>query len=63
MIKSFGGKDYEINRFGKASENNKKQNIKLEATNYIASPLIQILVSLALALMDVDFLDPTSNSF
>ena len=50
-VKSFGGKDYEINRFGKASENNKKQNIKLEATNYIASPLIQILVSLALALI------------
>ena len=50
-VKSFGGKEYEINRFGKASENNKKQNIKLEATNYIASPLIQILVSLALALI------------
>ena len=50
-VKSFGGKNYEINRFGKASENNKKQNIKLEATNYIASPLIQILVSLALALI------------
>ena len=50
-VKSFGGKDYEINRFSKASENNKKQNIKLEATNYIASPLIQILVSFALALI------------
>ena len=50
-VKSFGGKNYEINRYGKASENNKKQNIKLEATNYIDSPLIQILVSLALALV------------
>ena len=58
-VKSFGGEDYEIGRFSKASDNNKRQNIKLEATNYIASPLIQVLVSLALALITWLALDST----
>ena len=47
-VKSFGGEDYEINRFNKASDNNRRQNLKLEATNSVASPLVQIFVSAAL---------------
>ena len=50
-VKSFGGEDYEIERFNKASDNNRRQNLKLEATNSIASPLVQIFVSAALALI------------
>ena len=50
-VKSFGGQDYEIDRFNKASDNNRRQNLKLEATNSIASPLVQIFVSAALALI------------
>ena len=50
-VKSFGGEEYEINRFNYASDNNRKQNLKLEATNSIASPLIQLFVSAALALI------------
>ena len=50
-VKSFGGEDYEINRFNKASDNNRRQNLKLEATNSVASPLVQIFVSAALALI------------
>ena len=41
----------EINRFNNASDNNRKQNLKLEATNSIASPLVQLFVSAALALI------------
>ena len=37
-VKAFGGKDYEVNRFFKASDNNRVQNLKLEATNALASP-------------------------
>ncbi len=44
-VKSFGGENYEIERFEKASDNNRRQNLKLEATNSIASPLVQIFVS------------------
>jgi len=50
-VKSFGGEEYEINRFNDASDNNRKQNLKLEATNSIASPLVQLFVSAALALI------------
>ncbi len=50
-VKSFGGENYEIERFEKASDNNRRQNLKLEATNSIASPLVQIFVSAALALI------------
>jgi len=50
-VKSFGGEAYEINRFNLASDNNRKQNLKLEATNSIASPLVQMFVSAALALI------------
>ena len=50
-VKSFGGEEYEIKRFNLASDNNRKQNLKLEATNSIASPLVQMFVSAALALI------------
>ncbi len=50
-VKSFGGEEYEIQRFNLASDNNRKQNLKLEATNSIASPLVQMFVSAALALI------------
>ena len=58
-VKAFGGEDYEINRFFKASDNNRAQNLKLEATNALASPLIQFLVSAALALITWLALDPS----
>ena len=50
-VKAFGGENYEIERFSQASDNNRKQNLKLEATNAIASPLVQFLVSASLALI------------
>ncbi|MDG2060831.1 MAG: lipid A export permease/ATP-binding protein MsbA [SAR86 cluster bacterium] len=50
-VKAFGGEIYEDNRFTEASENNKRQNLKLEATNYASSPLIQIFVSTGLAII------------
>lgn len=58
-VKAFGGKEYEVRRFLKASDNNRKQNLKLEATNAIASPLVQLLVSASLALITWLALDPT----
>ena len=58
-VKAFGGEDYEISRFSKASENNRIQNLKLEATNAIASPLVQFLVSASLALITWLALDPS----
>ena len=58
-VKAFGGKEYEVDRFKKASDNNRKQNLRLEATNAVASPLVQFLVSASLALITWLALDPT----
>jgi len=50
-IKSFNAENYENNRFFKANTSNKNQNLKLEATGNLATPIIQILVSISLSLV------------
>ena len=50
-IKSFNAQDYENSRFFVANESNKNQNLKLEATGNLATPIIQILVSVSLSLV------------
>ena len=50
-IKSFNAQDYENSRFFEANESNKNQNLKLEATGNLATPIIQILVSVSLSLV------------
>jgi subfamily B ATP-binding cassette protein MsbA len=50
-IKSFNAEDYENKRFFKANVSNKNQNLKLEATGNLATPIIQILVSISLSLV------------
>lgn len=49
IVKSFGGEGYERNRFNASSENNRKQYLKLVMTLSIHNPLMQLVVSLALA--------------
>lgn len=48
-IKLFGQQETEFSKFVKASNDNVNANLKLESTNSIASPLIQIILSLSLA--------------
>ena len=50
-IKSFNAESYENKRFFEANASNKNQNLKLEATGNLATPIIQILVSISLALV------------
>ena len=50
-IKSFNAQDYENTRFLEANSSNKNQNLKLEATGNLATPIIQILVSVSLSLV------------
>ena len=50
-IKSFDAGNYESNRFAFANNANRKQNLKLEATNSLATPIVQILISFSLALV------------
>jgi len=49
IVRSFGGEDYERRRFAKCSEFNKKQSVKLVATVSLHNPLMQIIISFALA--------------
>ena len=50
-IKSFNAQDYENSRFFVANESNRNQNLKLEATGNMATPIIQVLVSISLSIV------------
>ena len=50
-IKSFNAQEYENSRFLIANESNKNQNLKLEATGNMATPIIQVLVSISLSIV------------
>ena len=50
-IKSFNAQDYENSRFSLANISNKNQNLKLEATGNMATPIIQVLVSISLSIV------------
>ena len=49
IVRSFGGEEYEKNRFQKASQFNRGQSLKLAMTAAINGPLLQILIASALA--------------
>tara|TARA_R110002110_G_scaffold404606_1_gene623205 strand:- start:245832 stop:247628 length:1797 start_codon:yes stop_codon:yes gene_type:complete len=50
VIKAFGGQDYEFNRFVEATQNNRRQEMKLIATSALSIPMIQVIGAFALAL-------------
>ena len=50
-IKSFNAEDYDRDRFLYANAANKNQNLKLEATSNLATPIIQLLVSVSLSIV------------
>ena len=50
-IKSFNAQKYENSRFLEANTSNKNQNLKLEATGNMATPIIQVLVSISLSIV------------
>jgi subfamily B ATP-binding cassette protein MsbA len=50
-IKSFNAQEYENARFLVANNSNKNQNLKLEATGNMATPIIQVLVSISLSIV------------
>lgn len=50
-IKIFGGQEFEMKRFVGFNEYNRRQHLKIVATNAISSPTIQLIVAIAFALM------------
>ncbi len=50
-IKMFGGEKYETHRFSNTNEYNRRQHLKIVATNAISSPVVQLIVVIAFAIM------------
>lgn len=50
-IKIFGGQDYETQQFNKINHYNRRQFLKLFATNALSSPVIQFIVAIAFSLI------------
>ncbi len=50
-IKMFGGQEFETHRFSVTNEYNRRQHLKIVATNAISSPIVQLIVVIALAVM------------
>lgn len=49
VIKTFGGEEFELERFNQEAKKNRTQNIKMVATKAISTPLIQLIAGIALA--------------
>ncbi len=58
VVRIFGGADYERERFTSVSNNNRRQSMKMVVTQSIATPTVQLVVSLALAGLVWLVLDP-----
>lgn len=51
VIKMFGGEEYESRRFSKINEDNRRQNMKLQATRATSVPVSQFLAACGLAVI------------
>jgi len=51
VMRSFGGEDYEKQRFETASKKNYQQNMKIVVTSAANTPLIQLIVAAAMAVL------------
>lgn len=49
VVRTFGGEDYERARFGEVADRTMRQGLKMASTQAIATPVVQVLVALALA--------------
>ncbi len=58
VVRTFGGSEYEQQRFNKVSHYNRRQSMKMVITSSIATPVIQLLVATALAGLVWLVLDP-----
>lgn len=69
VVKTFGGQQYERERFEQANERNRLLNMKLESTNAGSVPLVQFIAAIAaaaviyFALREVDRSELTVGSF
>ena len=69
VVKTFGGQQYEQQRFDAANENNRRLNMKMELTNAASEPVVMMVAAVAsavviyVALQQVDSKDLTVGTF
>lgn len=51
VVRLFSGESYEINKFDRATQHNRQQELKVEVTNSIGTAVIQLFISLPLAVI------------
>jgi subfamily B ATP-binding cassette protein MsbA len=51
VVKTYGGEAYESERFEKASKENLRQGMKMVVTSSLSSPLVQLLMAVAMAIV------------
>lgn len=49
VIKTFGGEAYEINKFNQATQDNRKREMQMIATDALASPAVQMTIAVVIA--------------
>jgi len=51
VVKIFGGRDYENEQFAKVNDLNRRQNLRMQMTQALSSPIVQLLVACSLAII------------
>ncbi len=49
VVKLFGGRDYEETQFSQVNDRNRRQNLRMQMTQALSSPIVQLLIACALA--------------
>ena len=51
VVKIFGGRDYEEQQFNIANDKNRRQNLRMQMTAALSSPIVQLLIACALSVI------------
>ena len=51
VVKIFGSSDYESGQFERVNQHNRRQNLKLTMTSALSTPIIQLIIAIALAVI------------
>ena len=51
VVKIFGGREYEENQFSQVNARNRRQNLRMQMTQALSSPIVQLLIACALAII------------
>ncbi|MBR7888722.1 lipid A export permease/ATP-binding protein MsbA [Marinomonas sp. A79] len=62
VVKIFGGKDYEVERFRKAANENRRSQLKMEMTRSLNVPIVQFILAVMMSILIWFALSPSISS-